>query len=1109
MITVNNNGSNSTACCMNGTSCLCNSFFDALYYIENNTTINITSESVLMDGAAYIKLVSNITITGNGVMVMCNNEGSVTWNSGNNIHIEGITWDQCGNSIYPISPAILFDNILNISIINCIFQHSKVCRTIYLIPAEESVSLHVINSNFMFNRVENLSVCSGSHGSGITIKDDHYKHTKSAEIIISQSMFQSNGKPDQPKRNETFIDVVLYSFLYFPQKLNISIEHSTFSSNAILGLFLYDNASSTNIVFDNVTVFNNSQGGVKIVSASSGTMLNITSSNFIENSNGALMLDMHENMLLNFKNNGFLKNKGPVDSQGVALYVKANTNSVINLFHCNFDHNIANSGDSIVYITSKGPYNKSLGLDVIISVNSSSFVNNELGSALHISQVKLKFCNFTLFQNNSAETGAAIYVEQNALITMCDYHESLVQFLDNTALLRGGAIYSDLSNCFNNGVLFSNLSNFNSVQFINNTAKISGNSIYFNIAKSCNIERDYTKNDSVAYIPHKFKYTQSHNTIGPAIGASPYRINLCLSHKCSFTNENCLITGKKMLGQSVYFNATVCDYFDAVAEAVQFQVKCINCYTKYKLLNNELLVNSRSPDKVSVLAMDAHNDVVNDTIITFELSSVLSDNYRDFSARLSLVLSTCYNGFLFRTVSQKCDCYNSGSDDIVQCQKDHAEIKLGYWYGIIYNKHTTSVCPIGYCDFNHRTETRSNYYTLPKVGDDQCNLHRTGVVCSDCKSGYTLAYDSFDCVNVNKCSLEMTVLVIALTFLYWIIIVTVLFGLTYYFSSQVSSGYFNGVIYFYSIVDILLISNLYIIDGLFYTVAILSSFAKLTPQFLGKLCIVKGLDTIDQQFIHYSHVVCVSIILIGIVIITNCFKKMTLNIYVNRCIARVTVLFLLLSYTSVTSTSLQLLRGIRYDNIDGVFVYLSPHLKYFTHQHAVYASVALLCGLTIVVGLPLLLIVEPFVRNNVIVKKFRPILHQFQDSYKEKYHWCAANYLLCRLVIMLMAYFGNSDYNHMVYYIQTACVIIVMNHVFFQPYKKYLLNALDAAILSTMLLVVNLNNFDFSKSTTAGLIYTLLFIPLLLLFGIGSTKLFMSFKMKFRNLNDTQDTFQR
>ena len=1101
VITVNNNGSNSTinTCCVNGT-CLCNSLYHALLYIENNTIVNITSKSVLLEQYVPITVnsLNNVTIRGNNAVVMCNNKGAVSSISGYNVLIEGITWDRCGN---PMNSAFKFDYVYNISIIGCTFQYSKACRMVELILAEESdisISIYIINSTFTLNKLDNASVCPNSQGT-LLIRYLQSALNSNLKLIISRTTFEYNGNQDEPKRDEITTGIVLFCFVNSLRPLYALIEHSRFSSNEVLGMFLLNNGTSE-IVFNNVTVYNNSKGGIKIQSGIS-TVFDITSSHFIENSNGALIFEnSNKDIILNFNEITFLRNKGSFNLQGVALYVYANSNTSINLFYCYFDHNIG--GDGIVYITAEG-LNPTLGRDITVSVHSSSFVNNKVGSPLHISQVTLKFYNLTLFQNNSAESGAAIFADQNSLITVTD--ESFVQFVNNTALLHGGAIYSDLKNCFNNGILFSYFSNFSSVVFINNSAAISGNSIYFNIPKSCDVERDYTKNDSVAYIPYKLKYIQP-NIVGPPIAASPYRISLCSPHNCSYRNENCLLTEKKMLGHAVHFNATVCDYFDFVAETVQFQIECTNCDAKYRLLNNELLVDNRSPDKVTILSINAQNDIINDANMTLKMLSILSDDYKEVSARLSLMLSTCYNGFIFNTDSQKCECYNSAGNDIVQCQEDRAEIKLGYWYGIIFTERTTSLCPINYCDFYYRTGTRRNYYSLSQALDDQCSSHRTGLVCSDCKPGYTLAYDSFDCVNTNQCSPGMTILVIALTFLYWILIVTVLFVLAYYLGTQVSSGYFNGVIYFYSIVDILLASNLYIIDGLFYTISFLSSFAKLMPQFLGKLCIAKGLDAIDQQFIHYSHAMCISLILIGIAITAKCFRK--LAFYVNRCIACVTFLFLVLSYTSVTSTSLQLLRGIQYNDNDGVFVYLSPHFKYFTHRHAVYATVALLCGLAVSIGLPLLLLIEPFLKNKSFLKYFTSVLNQFKGGYKDNHQWFAANYLLCRLVIILIVYFGNSDYDNMVYYTQTACVIIVMNHIFFWPYKKHLLNVLDAAILLTMVLVVNLNNFDFSESATAGLTYTLVFIPLFLLFGISFSKLFMYLKMKHHD-TPNQGTIQR
>ena len=83
-----------------------------------------------------------------------------------------------------------------------------------------------------------------------------------------------------------------------------------------------------------------------------------------------------------------------------------------------------------------------------------------------------------------------------------------------------------------------------------------------------------------------------------------------------------------------------------------------------------------------------------------------------------------------------------------------------------------------------------------------------------------------------------------------------------------------------------------------------------------------------------------------------------------------------------------------------------------------------------------------------------------------------------------------------------------MNHVLLWPYKETLVNVLDTLILLTMVLVVNLNNVDFSESATAGLIYTLLFTPLALLLGIGFSKLVVFLKIKY-NTTATQRRIQR
>ena len=51
----------------------------------------------------------------------------------------------------------------------------------------------------------------------------------------------------------------------------------------------------------------------------------------------------------------------------------------------------------------------------------------------------------------------------------------------------------------------------------------------------------------------------------------------------------------------------------------------------------------------------------------------------------------------------------------------------------------------------------------------------------------------------------------------------------------------------------------------------------------------------------------------------------------------------------------------------------------------------------------------------------------------------------------------------MLAYLQTACVIMAMIHMWFQPYQNEFLNALDGVILLLITLEVNLNIFHFQK----------------------------------------------
>ena len=149
-----------------------------------------------------------------------------------------------------------------------------------------------------------------------------------------------------------------------------------------------------------------------------------------------------------------------------------------------------------------------------------------------------------------------------------------------------------------------------------------------------------------------------------------------------------------------------------------------------------------------------------------------------------------------------------------------------------------------------------------------------------------------------------------------------------------------------------------------------------------------------------------------------------------------------------------------------------------------------MCEVIIVIGIPLFLLLEPFLRRRVNLVRIKPLVDQFQGCYKDKYRWFAAYYLICRQVIILIVHVGSGNYYYILYGLQTVCVIIAMIHKWLQPYKNSFLNGLDGVILLILVLVANLNLFSlFSFFPTNYFSVVLVMLPLLLVCLISIRRL--------------------
>ena len=1138
--------SNNSHCCNSASTCKFHSLYHALKCVKSHTTVTILSSKVILTSPVTVIPCEDVKIVGQPyATVSCEEKSYVLFQRSHDIVIQNITWENCGlnNSLY-IGQLSCYD-CSNITITNSIFQNSSsagvilvgihgniiIQGSIFKFNAGNGqvggmlVSTNTGNIHTCFHLVisttnfySNDAFCSDFKCSGGLYVDIPNGSVKEAYLHIEKSNFSSHSVNGC---GAVFIAANITG------ELNITINDVLFSNNfgKLTGaLYLDIEASSSNVFscvninihnggvivygivnrcmqisISNVTFSNNIPDGsffeasniILELEEDHTTHLDVSDSIFIGNVINVFTISTCHTVIARFSNvrmvnntgqggitvtNGHMCNKADDVFAGGAhriAFTDSNfTNNsehlgivyinvaadYINIAGCNFTNNYAHDGVVVIYNTQD------------ISVQDSHFTSNH-ASGLYVLHGSITLVGHIVFTKNTANSGGGISLMKESFIGLED--NTHLDFVGNFAVHYGGAIYAEVPYC--DIVIRNGSESF--ISFINNSASFAGDSVYFQILSSC----ESTSKDFISSLHHLQcgKVSTTNNfSCQKYMRSSPMNLISNDTRSCN-SNVGCFFDIGVMLGEELTLPLRVIDYFNQTAGPTVFLVSCNTDGYELESSSSKFTIISNGFRGVSILGNDSGESVRN---ITIDLSTVEVSDAKPIALRVNVSLKGCHAGFVYNKNSSTCTCF--AKYGIVQCINNiHSMITRGYWFGYvkIQDKEvpTLSTCPNSYCKFTKCNSDKSNLCILHSNLQQQCHAHRTGVACSECKSPYTLSYDSAVCINSKQCTAGLTALVVILTMIYWIIIVVVVFVVL---SFKLRVNYLFAIIYFYSIVDLLIGNNLYFSDGVFQTVTLLSSFAKLSPQFLGKLCLVKGMSGIDQLFIHYTHPLAILLILIVITVVAR--NSLQVSSFISPIIIRAICLLLLLSYTSIACTSLSLLRHLEFIDIDAIYTYSSPEIKFFHGRHILYGGVAVLCELIIGIGLPLLLILDPYLSHKINLIKIRPLLDQFQGGYKDKYRWCSAYYLVCRQIIFLLVYLTTlSNYEQMNFILLVVCAVIAMFHAWIQPYAKESLNSLDEVILVSLVVIVGLNGAAFSSEVLAKMIIGFVFFPLFCFIG--------------------------
>ena len=1057
---------NTLLCCVYG-NCSCHSFDDALDNLTSNVMLNITTD-VMLSLLIKASSLENVSIIGhNNPTVNCKGVGGIHFTFCHNCIIQGITWDRCGTEIIvnDIVPGLKLSYSSNIIIQNCSFQHS-IGQAVVLSDISGDVNInhckfvnnhfrgHGVAISYSSNNIINYSPllfklynCNFTHNKG-SVSNCSFTHKGAVSLVHIE-----NGMPGL-NNNITLCDSIFYnnqgvSIYVANQKLYLHGKHLFQSNTACFGAGIYISNSSTVIFSRNSDVV------------------------FIQNSarygGGAIYcggsLLFTDNSITVFSNNN-------ADEGGAIYSFEGNTISFENSSTTEFINNNASNGGAI-YIACTAIYgiislNFKNNSTTVFSNNNAYYGGGAIGSSNGGDTISFEDNSTTVFNNNNAHYGGAIHSSHDGFVSFEDNSNTV--FSNNVGYFDGGAIYS---------VTRSTLSfkgNAKTV-FSNNNAGNRGGAIY---SYDCNILEENSP-----YSVFSNNTSANGGTIDSLLNSNDNPSNLklydpaiCIDDDDDDREQGCgkYYINHVMFGQYISACAVnYCNYpVDAKNDIESYEQGEDNYATIYDSSNLETC----GYQGISMTGYPSLSKPLNYSIKIQLFGNGYSSKWKQIYITLTVELSPCYPGFWQYPNSVKCECYHD-NNDIVFCSSNSSTIKRGYWFGNVTKKPTVTFCPINYCNFTC-CEIFNGYYHLSPARDNQCRSHRSGTACGSCTHGYTLSFDSTDCVSVESCTTGQTVLVILLTVLYWVVIVTLVFAIMYY---KVGIGYLYSITYYYSIVDILLNQNLYASRGLYLTVSIMSSFSKITPQFLGELCLTTGMSGIDQQIIHYIHPSAIILILVIISLIAR--KSRRFSSFISRGIIHVICCLLLLSYTSVASTSMLLMRPLKFHRIDKVYTYLSPDIEYFHGRHLAYSIVALLYTISFVIGLPLLLTLEPFLNYKINFIKIKPLLDQFQGCYKDKYRCFAGYYMICRLVIISIVIANSSNDFVANYAIITICGVIALIHLMLKPYNNEIINKLDGVTLQLIIFIAVLLLFDdFDSPFVITMVFTLFILPLLNFFAV-------------------------
>ena len=515
---------------------------------------------------------------------------------------------------------------------------------------------------------------------------------------------------------------------------------------------------------------------------------------------------------------------------------------------------------------------------------------------------------------------------------------------------------------------------------------------------------------------------------------------------------------------------------------------------------------------------------------------------------MDIELQCCPPGYIFRYGSGDmgtCHCGVLSVTGIAECNESHSVLKRDHWAGYLPSndqhscdgqKFFTAQCPPGYCQTQQITLPENN--SQQELQEAACNRsNRKGILCGDCleSKGIAVNFNGIRpvCVSCEEGLSKVGILVWILS--EWVPMLAFMFVLML-FNIDLVSGRFNSFLLFAQLLafstircdaELGPVHNAFVrIYRFLYGMWNLDFFGVLLPPY----CLTPHahLTLLQTLLLHYSIGLFPLTVAITLIVLERSAEKWICCHRVDQCLRRMRQwkakysdgmsydralpAFVILGFTRFLVSSSYILVNQTITGEDGerkVVVWWQGSVPYGSIQHIAYFIPAIVILLVFVLLPSIVLLTLPigpqlFGRLIIAVPPLRKLqrmqtfcsniytdrwvyhfVNVLQGCYKERFRSFSSLYLFHRIVHLLVAVFipRAEDALRIQIFLTVALLLLIAT---FQPYNSRKLNALDAAILGTLALILilslhitDLNTPIGTRQFYASLQMILIYLPLL------------------------------